>query len=135
MVVNSFQSRNTCRLSQFTIPEFGANLENTSLSLRLMLQVHQIARGLSLSLALLAPYPAQFVALSLPSHTPSSWQNDVNGRGGTMTGEERGKREDGTILRGVLVEREGESRLAIEGLTEEVRSEFQIERGGRESIA
>ena len=52
-----------------------------------------------------------------------------------MTGEERGKREDGTILRGVLVEREGESRLAIEGLTEEVRSEFQIERGGRESIA
>ena len=105
-----------------------------------MLQVHQTARGLSLTL--LAPYPAQFVSLSrspsLPPPllpTPSSWQNDVNGRGGTMTGEEREKREDGRIPRGVLVEREGEGRLAIEGLTEEVRSEFQIERGGRESIA
>ena len=77
-----------------------------------MLQVHQIARGLSLSLALLAPIPLSLLhslALFLsPSHTPSSWQNDVNGRGGTMTGEEREKREDGRILRGVLVERERE---------------------------
>ena len=78
-----------------------------------MLQVHQTARGLSLTL--LAPYPAQFVSLSrslsLPPPllpTPSSWQNDVNGRGGTMTGEEREKREDGRIPRGVLVERERE---------------------------
>ena len=74
-----------------------------------MLQVHQIARGLSLSL-FSPPISLSLLhslALFLSStHTPSSWQNDVNGRGGTMTGEERGKREDGTILRGVLVERE-----------------------------